>query len=291
MKITTIIPVHNVTEYLAEALESVFAQGAGDVQTIVVDDGSSPEHGCVIRDICAKYSSVELIVQPNQGPAKARDTGLARAEGELVVFLDGDDKLFAGAFEYFRKGFSRYPDAEAVYGLVEWFGEGSEFAGEVAPQPSWRVSGRKLFENMLERKPAFCIGSYCCRKDVLQSLPTGGYQLTLSYEWWQWCHLALSGRIYYGGDRVVLGRRRHSRRISEMGFEDPQLIFKACAAIFGEQLFEEAIGRDRFVEMRKRCENRINAYLASSFAAKKMPEEARHFFLKLNGPIKKEADN
>jgi glycosyltransferase involved in cell wall biosynthesis len=86
--LSCIIPVYNAAAYLAEALDSVFAQTVEPDEIIVVDDGSTDGS----LDVAARYATrVKLVSQDNRGPASARNHGLRLAGGELVAFLDADD--------------------------------------------------------------------------------------------------------------------------------------------------------------------------------------------------------
>lgn len=89
--ISVVIPVYNVAAYLDECLTSVARQTCRDWECILVDDGSSDCSG----DICDSWSSRDnrfiVIHQSNKGVSAARNNGLAKAEGEYVVFIDADD--------------------------------------------------------------------------------------------------------------------------------------------------------------------------------------------------------
>ena len=85
--VSVIIPVYNCERFLAEAIESALAQTYRPIEVIVVDDGSTDRSA----DIARSYEEVHYIYQANQGPAVARNTGLAAAQGEFIAFLDHDD--------------------------------------------------------------------------------------------------------------------------------------------------------------------------------------------------------
>lgn len=85
--VSTIIPVYNGEEFLARAIESVWAQNYRPLEVIVVDDGSSDGTASVAR----RWPEVRYLYQPNQGHGTAKNTGIARARGEYLAFLDADD--------------------------------------------------------------------------------------------------------------------------------------------------------------------------------------------------------
>ena len=112
-KVSVIVPVYNVREYLEECLESVTGQTLGfeNIQLILVNDGSPDSSG----EICEKYrdaypDNVLYLCQENSGVAVARNNGLSHAEGELVSFLDGDDKWSTDSFSTACAAFERNPE-------------------------------------------------------------------------------------------------------------------------------------------------------------------------------------
>ncbi len=92
-KISCIVPVYNVSQYLERCLQSLCAQTMPleDYEIILVDDGSTDDSG----DICDKYAyecdNVTVIHQKNKGPAAARNAGIDVAESEYICFVDPDD--------------------------------------------------------------------------------------------------------------------------------------------------------------------------------------------------------
>lgn len=118
--ISVVIPCYNQARYLGDAIRSVLEQGGQGVEIIVVNDGSTDD----TLTIVAQFPGVRCITQENRGLAAARNTGLAHCRGELVVFLDADDRLLPGALESgstqmsadrslaFVAGFSRFISGE-----------------------------------------------------------------------------------------------------------------------------------------------------------------------------------
>jgi glycosyltransferase involved in cell wall biosynthesis len=82
-----IVPVYNGERYLADALDSIFAQDYRPFEVIVIDDGSDDS----TADIARSYKEVRYIYQTNQGHAMAKNVGISAAHGEFIAFLDADD--------------------------------------------------------------------------------------------------------------------------------------------------------------------------------------------------------
>lgn len=87
-----ILPVYNVAEYLAECLDSILAQDtASPYEVILVDDGSTDGSGAICDEYAGRYGSFSVVHIPNGGVSNARNTGLSRARGDYVLFIDPDD--------------------------------------------------------------------------------------------------------------------------------------------------------------------------------------------------------
>lgn len=112
MTLSVIIPVYNVEKYVEECLRSVILQNKQYIEIIVVDDGSLDNSYQICAKIKSLYKDIEiqLIRQPNQGLSVARNTGLAHAKGEYVLFLDSDDMLSENAIDYLVDCIEEKPD-------------------------------------------------------------------------------------------------------------------------------------------------------------------------------------
>lgn len=88
-----IVPVYNLAGCIAAALNSLRAQSWTDFEALIIDDGSTDGSAEVARAACAGDARFTVIVQDNQGLSGARNTGLDRARGDVIGFLDGDDRL------------------------------------------------------------------------------------------------------------------------------------------------------------------------------------------------------
>ena len=90
-KVSVVIPVYNVEEYLGECLGSVLGQSLGDIEVLCVDDGSTDGSAKILANYAAKDTRVKVFRQANSGAAVARNRALDEATGEFVVFMDPDD--------------------------------------------------------------------------------------------------------------------------------------------------------------------------------------------------------
>src|SRR5262249_49116322 len=84
--VSVVIPVFNSAHYVTGALRSVFAQTFDDFEVIIVDDGSE-DREALLAALAEFAGRIHYVRHENGGPAKARNTGVAHATGELVAFL------------------------------------------------------------------------------------------------------------------------------------------------------------------------------------------------------------
>ena len=100
MKFSIVVSAYNVEAYIAECLESLKSQTFVDFQVLVVNDCSTDGTSGAIRECVSGDGRFTVIDQPtNQGLSAARNAGMAQAQGEYLLFLDGDDFYAENALE------------------------------------------------------------------------------------------------------------------------------------------------------------------------------------------------
>lgn len=95
LKLSIIVPVYNVSKYLAKCLDSLICQDLKpeEYEIIVVNDGSTDNSEEISRQYEEKYSNIKVVRQENQGLSGARNTGIKLANGKYIQFVDSDDYL------------------------------------------------------------------------------------------------------------------------------------------------------------------------------------------------------
>jgi len=101
MKVSVIIPVYNVEDYLDKCLKSVEEQTYKDYEIIIVNDGSPDNSQRIIDEYTARNKNFVSYTIENRGQGGARNFGLEKATGEYVVFLDSDDYVSSDCLEKF----------------------------------------------------------------------------------------------------------------------------------------------------------------------------------------------
>jgi CDP-glycerol glycerophosphotransferase len=98
-RVSVVVPVYNVEEFLETCLDSLTAQTFEDFEAILVDDGSTDRSGEIAQRYAERDPRFRVVKQANGGLSKARNTGADEARGEFLVFLDSDDALPPNAYE------------------------------------------------------------------------------------------------------------------------------------------------------------------------------------------------
>lgn len=90
-KVSIIVPVYNVENYLRPCLDSIIAQTFTNFEAVLVDDGSTDNCGRICDEYAAKDSRFIVVHKKNEGVAKARITAFEHSKGEFITFVDSDD--------------------------------------------------------------------------------------------------------------------------------------------------------------------------------------------------------
>ena len=124
-KISVIIPIYNVEKYIAETIDSVINQTIGfekNVQLILMNDGSPDDSEKICLEYKEKYpNNIVYIKQKNAGVSNARNNALVHAKGELVTFLDSDDKWSKDAFKKAYTFWNKHREAKVISCKMKFF--------------------------------------------------------------------------------------------------------------------------------------------------------------------------
>ncbi|HVT45803.1 MAG TPA: glycosyltransferase [Thermoanaerobaculia bacterium] len=162
--VSIVIPCFNQGKYLAEAIESSLAQTHPSCEVIVVDDGSTDS----TASVASRYPTVRYLFQSNSGVSAARNRGLEASGGELIVFLDADDRLLPHAVETGLRLLGGDPGAAFVRGMVDLL-----IDGERHPTFSLPPMRSDPYKEMLGGNFIWCTASVLYRRTAL--LAVGGF--------------------------------------------------------------------------------------------------------------------
>lgn len=120
IKVSIIIPVYNVGNYIERCINSVLAQDYPFIECILVNDCSTDNSmGLINRLISAYTGKLEFVVlhhSINRGAAASRNSGISRSASDYIYFLDGDDEIYTDTISNLVKLVEQYPGLDLVQG-------------------------------------------------------------------------------------------------------------------------------------------------------------------------------
>ncbi len=203
--VSVIIPCYRQAHFLADAIESVRAQRYPHVEVIVVNDGSPDDTAA----IAARYPSVRCIDQENAGLAAARNTGLAHSRGELIVFLDADDRLMPDALHLNASLLASNPDAGFAAGRSCYISrEGAPIHTDHRAWPTGDV-----YAALLERNRIRMPGMVMFRKSVFQRLGNFNTDVDACADYDMYLRVSRHFPVVFH-DAAIAEYRRHGENMS-----------------------------------------------------------------------------
>ena len=124
-KISVIVPVYNVEDYLERCVESILQQTYAHFELILINDGSTDSSGLICENLASRHENIKVYHIENAGVSNARNTGIKLATGAWVTFIDSDDFVtqdylatLASAVEGLNVGFVIAPLHHIKNGIV-----------------------------------------------------------------------------------------------------------------------------------------------------------------------------
>lgn len=232
--VSTIIPVYNRPDLLAEAVHSVLAQTYRPIEVVIIDDGSTDATGEVGRRLAAEFPEVVRYlwqphaVLPASGWTLARNRGLEEISGEFVQFLDSDDLLMPHKFERQVEGLEARPECGISYCFTR------EYLISAPPvdRPSRRsgLTETQLFPRILDGKLWPAPAPLYRREVVEANGPFGDYS---AYEDWEYeCRAAARGvrlhhcRDFLADKRATYLLEHRPRTVPAHALKDAAVVFE-----------------------------------------------------------------
>jgi glycosyltransferase involved in cell wall biosynthesis len=204
-RVSVVIPCYNGGRFLREAIESVLHQTYPAAEIIVVNDESTDDTAAIAR----AYEEVRCIEQRNQGAPAARNAGLRASTGDLVVFLDADDRLQPHALAAGVESLGKHPDWAFVSGGVRIIDENGSprYVPEDRPRPG------DPYRQLLRSNYIWTPGVVMYRRDILRAVNgyVGWAGASADYE----LNVRIARRFPIGRHgQVVLDYRTHPSSMS-----------------------------------------------------------------------------
>ncbi|HEX8110616.1 MAG TPA: glycosyltransferase family 2 protein, partial [Kofleriaceae bacterium] len=224
-RVSVVIPAFQ-SRWLDQALDSVRAQTFPSYEIVVVDDGSP------VPLQPAKRDDVVVVRQTNTGPGGARNRGVAVARGELIAFLDSDDRWRPQMLERQVAWMDANPTAVLVFTGVHLDGRNprdESYAHLLDPRSGRLPYGVLFEENMI---PTSCA---MIRRQAYLRTPGMSLHRRLGEDYALWLRIALLGEVGFI-DEVLLDRRVHTGSLMAGASRDATI--EADLEIY-EELFAE----------------------------------------------------
>jgi len=207
MLTSVILPVYNRTRYLRGALEGVLFQRGAEMELIVVDDGSEEDVSGALAEF---RSQITLLRQPHQGLAAARNTGLRVASGDLVCFLDDDDRFRPGRLAAHAAALREHPEKGFVFSRHAYFSE--EMQPEPDPPPEEWLQDPDPARHLLKGN-FMAVGAQTIRRELIEAAGPFDESLPGAEDWDMWLRLSrLTSFLFV--DQVLIDKRLHSDCLS-----------------------------------------------------------------------------
>ncbi len=205
LAVSVIVPAYDTEEYIAETLESIFAQSFQNFEVIVINDGSPNTDG--LRQVLAPYRDrIIYLEQENRGCCPARNLGIRHARGEFIAFLDSDDCWLPDYLATQMKVFEETPSLDMVYCDAFLCGDSSMAGKSLMEQ--YPPIGPATFENVLSGEMSILTCCTVVRRHVLLNVGLFDENLVRAGDYDLWFRLSHQGaRIAF--HRKVLARRRY----------------------------------------------------------------------------------
>jgi len=209
--VSVIIPTYNRVQLIAQAIDSVLSQTYRNFEIIVVDDGSTDD----TKQILIPYKDrITYIYQENQGGAAARNTGINRAKGKYIAFLDSDDLWFSPKLERQVEVLDNHDDFALIYTNIVYIDNAGRF---FAPGYSSRMfrSGYLFKETLLRKVACGHPPTWLIRKTCLEDV--GGFdpEFRTSHDRDMIVRISRKYQIYGIGDRLTIVRKHHRERLRD----------------------------------------------------------------------------
>ncbi len=159
--ISAIVPIYKSEKYIARCIESVLNQTYKNFELILVDDGSPDASGTICDKYAKEDARIKVIHKENGGVSSARNIGIDVSTGEYITFIDSDDYVTSGFFQYALEKIVESDADLFVSGVLREYPDGSK--KEIATSAEKIYTTKALLEAWnIEYPPTYLLGP-CCK--------------------------------------------------------------------------------------------------------------------------------
>ena len=216
--VSVIIPVYNVSSFIAQTIDSILGQSYKDVEIILIDDCSTDNSAEIISKYASLHSNIiYLRLEKNQGAAAARNKALSIAVGRYVAFLDSDDAWCEGKLEK-QLAFMNKKEAAISCTAMDTMDKSGNLLGSV------RKVNEKIDYNLLLHNTMIATSTV-----IIDRNKTGNFQMPNrrgGQDYATWLMLMRNGTICYGLDEVLSHYRVLSDSLSSNKLESIKQVWQ-----------------------------------------------------------------
>ncbi len=221
--VSVIIPTFNRKRFLIDAVRSVLDGTYGDIELIVVDDGSTDGTEKALGEFDGR---IEYRYQPNRGVSSARNLGVSMSRGEFVAFLDSDDRWTKNKLEKQVAYLADHPTLRACHTDETWFRNGVHL--------NQRKRHRKFAGFIFERCLPLCIispSSILMEKSLFEELGGFDEHLPVCEDYDLWLRMTLRYEIGFIPEPLVIKRGGHPDQLSRAYWGMDRFRIRALAGL------------------------------------------------------------
>jgi glycosyl transferase family 2/putative nucleotidyltransferase-like protein len=213
--VTVLTAVYNGAPFLEAAIESVRHQTYTDFEFIIVDDGSTDSSFALAQKIAARDSRIRLIPSVHEGPAAARNRGLALAKGTIVVCMDADDVAMPGRIECQLGYLVAHPEVVVVGSALQLIDKDGQ---QIAESSGYPLTPQEIRKGLLTGCNTIGHPTVAMRREAVLSV--GGYRRLFDFaeDFDLWLRLSerhalanlpdvLVNYRWHGGNATILRKR------------------------------------------------------------------------------------
>ena len=149
-KISVIVPVYNVEQYLERCVDSIINQTYTNLEIILVNDGSTDNSGKLCDELAKKDERIRVIHKENGGLSDARNRGIYEAESDLVGFIDSDDYIDNDMYEVLLRNLNDTDADLSMCALYDVYNNTPE--EQVTNKEIWELSSEQAIKMVMEAK-------------------------------------------------------------------------------------------------------------------------------------------
>lgn len=168
-KISVIVPIYKVQDYLDECVQSIVDQTYSNLEIILVDDGSPDDCSKMCDEWANKDARIKVVHKKNGGLSSARNAGLDVATGQYVSFVDSDDFIVNNALDMLYGRIKDDINVGIVSGMIYRYQDGqiSNFRDEWLLEKEKVISADKFLSETMSQQTSYTVWNKLYRRDVI----------------------------------------------------------------------------------------------------------------------------